>query len=96
MQYLATEFWRRWLAEYIPTLQERKKWQRPEQNIKEGDIVLLVDENTARCHWPRGMITETFPSDDELVRKVKVKTQNSSFERPVHKLILLFRPDDLN
>ena len=94
VQYLATQFWRRWISEIIPTLQERRKWQKPEQNLKPGDIVLLVDENSARCNWPKGIVTETFPSEDNLVRKVKVKTKDSVFERPVHKLVLLCRSDE--
>jgi hypothetical protein len=26
-QYLADIFWRRWIREYLPTLQQRNKWQ---------------------------------------------------------------------
>ncbi|XP_063405949.1 uncharacterized protein LOC134689913 [Mytilus trossulus] len=28
IQHLANEFWKRWLREYLPTLQQRSKWQR--------------------------------------------------------------------
>ena len=55
--------------------------------------MLLVDENSARCNWPRGKVIETFPSDDDLVRKVKVRTKDSVFERPIHKLVLLNREE---
>ena len=94
VQYLATQFWRRWISEFIPTLQERKKWQGTEHNLKQGDIVLLVDENSERCRWPKGIVIEAFPSKDNLVRKVKIKTQHSVFERPVHKLVLLYRCEE--
>jgi len=92
VQYLADQFWRRWRKEYLPTLQERRKWQQPQQNLANGDIVLLIDENAARCVWPRAIVIDTYPSEDALVRKVKVKTKDSTFERPVHKLVLLYRP----
>ena len=92
VQFLSDQFWSRWRKEFIPTLQERKKWNKPEENLKEGDIVLLTDESIARCQWPRAVVVETYSSEDSLVRKVKVKTSESSYERPVHKLILLYRP----
>ena len=56
--------------------------------------MLLMDENAARCQWPRAIVEKTFASDDGLVRKVKVRTKESSFERPVHKLVLLYHPEE--
>ena len=94
VQYLVTQFWRRWISEFIPTLQEQKIWQGTEHNLKQGDIVLLVDEKSERCRWPRGIVIEAFPSKDNLVRKVKINTQDSVFERPVHKLVLLYRCEE--
>ena len=48
IQYLANEFWKRWLKEYLPELQQRNKWQDKQVNIKVGDVVLLCEENTQR------------------------------------------------
>ena len=33
-------------GEYLPALQARQKWQRAETDIRTGDVVLVVDENT--------------------------------------------------
>ena len=94
VQFLANEFWTRWRKEYIPTLQERHKWTKPQENLKLGDIVLMLDENVPRCEWPKAIVVDTYPSEDTYVRKVKVKTATSSYERPVHKLVLLYRPSE--
>ncbi len=93
VQYLADQFWQRWLREFLPTLQERQKWHRKEDNLKVNDIVLVIDELSPRSQWPKGKVLETFESSDDLVRKVRVKTQEAILERPVHKLVFLFRPD---
>ena len=52
-QLLANHFWRRWLKEYVPTLQERPKWQQEKRNLHVGDIVLVVP----RCKEPMGLVT---------------------------------------
>ncbi|XP_063965023.1 uncharacterized protein LOC135156448 [Lytechinus pictus] len=88
IQYLADVFWRRWVKEYLPTLQQRQKWQKPTRNLVEGDIVLIMDDQP-RNKWLMGRVTETFPGKDKLVRSVKVKHSSGTLERPVQKLCLL-------
>ena len=56
VQHLVTQFWRKWLKLYIPELQRRQKWLKPSPNIKTGDLVLIVDENSPRGSWPLGLI----------------------------------------
>ena len=89
VQYLADVFWRRWTREYLPTLQSRQKWRRPSRSLKEGDIVILVDDNSPRNTWQLGRVAETYSSDDGLVRTVKVVTKTATLIRPIHKLCLL-------
>ena len=45
VQYLAAVFWRRWLREYLLTLQKRHKWFSFCRDLKEDDLVLIIDEN---------------------------------------------------
>ena len=92
VQYLANQFWTRWRKEYLPTLQERVKWIKAEDNLQRGDIVLMMSENVPRGQWPKGVIVDTYPSDDGYVRKASVKTASGTFDRPIHKLVLLLRP----
>ena len=89
IQYIADLFWKRWTREYLPLLQERQKWNEVKRNLKCGDIMLIIDESSPRNSWPMGRITEIFPDKQGHVRRVKIKTQNGTLERPITKLCLL-------
>ena len=101
-QYLVNEFWARWRAEFLQNLQVRSKWLKPKRNLAVGDIVLLKDDNQSRNVWQLARVTETYASEDGLVRKVKIamtvsdlkandkrKGESTYLERPIHILILL-------
>ena len=89
IQHLSTVFWRRFTAEYIPTLINRTKWMRPKPTIKVNDIVLVADVNLPRGEWPLGRITELKPSSDDQVRTVKVMVAGKEVLRPISRLCLL-------
>ena len=90
VQYLADVFWRRWIREYLPQLQERQKWTYPSRNFAVDDIVLVVDDRVPRSSWPLGRIISVRKnSTDEHVRSVTVKTRTSQYDRPVDKIVLL-------
>ena len=93
IQFLADLFWRRWVREYLPQLQERQKWNNPVPNVVENDIVLIVDNSQPRGSWPMGKVEQTMPDSQGQVRVVKVRTKSGMFVRPVSKLITLFECD---
>ena len=74
------------------TLQERAKWTKSTPNLHVGDIVLVVDELLPRCNWAYGRVVQTYASEDTHIRKVRVKTSTSELDRPIAKLVFLFRP----
>ena len=83
-------FWKRWLREYLPTLQERSKWLKRHRCLTVGDLVLAVDENVHRGKWPLGRIIEVFHGRDGYVRSAKVLTSSATtFIRPITKLYSL-------
>jgi len=84
-QYLVNQYWRRWMREYVPTLIERKKWDKHVRPIR----VLILDENTRRGDWPVGFVVQTFPDGQGVVRKAVVKTAKGVYTRPVVKLCLI-------
>ena len=49
-QFIVDQYWRRWLREYVPELIERKKWHDATRQMRVGDRVLLLDENTRRAY----------------------------------------------
>ena len=89
VQHLVEQFWKKWLRCYLPELQRRIKWWKPQRNVAVGDLVLIKDENTPRNVWPMGLVVEVNSSDDGFVRSVKLKTKSTTLVRPVHKLVLL-------
>lgn len=86
---LANMFWDRWRREYLPSLIVRPKWTSESRNLEEGDVVLIMEPNVARDHWPLARVVKVLPSSDGRVRKVEVKTQSGILTRPVTKLCLL-------
>ena len=93
VQYLSDLFWKRFVSEYMPLLQERQKWLTPRRNVQIGDIVLLVD-NTPRTSWALGRITDVLPDKRGIVRIAKVKTKGTVLERPIDKLVMVLESDN--
>ena len=89
IQYIVSEFWERWLREYLHDIRLRQNKIEKQYNFKIGDIVLLIDGTYMRNRYPLGRVTNVFTSADNLVRTVEVKTQNGTYVRPISKLVLL-------
>lgn len=104
VQFLANQFWHRWKVEYLASLQSRQKWGGKSRNFAAGDIVLVKDQEifTKRNGWPMARIEEAFPSDDGLVRKVRLRVAHKqsdktrSLVRPITKLVLLAGIDEMD
>lgn len=93
VQLLANQFWIRWRSEYSSQFQQRQRWNTPQRDSREGDIVLLQDDDLPRNQWPLTRVTKVFPSKDGCIRKVQLLlTQEGTrkfLEWPIHKTILL-------
>ena len=88
-QFLANQYWKRWMKEYIPTLQERQKWHRATRDVAVNDLVLLAEDNVPRGKWPMARVVSVFLGRDGRVRSVELKTATSVLTRPVVKLCML-------
>ena len=89
VQYLADVFWKRWLREYLPSLQLRSKWTKKTPNLKANELVLVVDSSVPRGHWPLAVIESVKLSGDGLVRSVDVRTATGVKRRPITSLVRL-------
>ena len=97
VMYLSDQFWIRWRKHYLLHLQERQRWQKPNHNIRVGDVV-LVKSKTKRNSWPLGRIIEALPGSGDLVRRVKIRVSNKDnkpqiLERSVRDTVLLSHCD---
>ena len=71
---ILNNFIKQWRKDYLLSLQERKGINRPSSNmrgIKEGDIVILKEEGTARCLWKLARIIKAIKGRDRAVRSAK-------------------------
>ena len=48
VQFMISNFWRRWRKEYLSRLSQRSKWTGGCDNLKIGDIVQITDKNISR------------------------------------------------
>ena len=70
----ADMIWKRWTREYLPQWNQRSKWSKEHvRNLKEGELVWLVDDSVKRCEYKLGRVIEIFTGNDGLVRSAKVK-----------------------
>lgn len=89
VQYMSDLFWKRWIKEYLPQLQQRQKWCNPKRNFMPGDIVIIVDDSAPRNSWITGKIEETIQDKRGFVRHLRIKTKTGFLNRPINKVCLL-------
>lgn len=89
VQYMSDLFWKRWVKEYLPQLQERQKWTGARRNLVVGDLVLVMDNTAPRNTWLMGRVIQTFPDRKGFVRQVRIKTRTNCLDRPITKICLL-------
>ncbi|KAL9987286.1 hypothetical protein ACROYT_G001568 [Oculina patagonica] len=86
VQELTRHVWGRWMKEYLPHIGSRQKWFFPTENLKVGDVVMVIDPNAARRDWKVGRIERTYPGRDQLVRVVDVRVGDKILNRPVTRI----------
>jgi len=78
------DFWKRWAAEYISSLQGRSKWRKIQQDLQINDLVILQEEHTPSYQWKLRKVVELHRGKDNSVRVVSVKTANGITKRAIY------------
>ena len=86
LQRLLDHHWKRWQREYLHLLSVRSIWQEENPSTREGDIVLVSDDNVSRTRWPMARVEKVHPGKDRLERTATVRVQKAVFNRPVQRL----------
>ena len=86
IQELVRHFWTRWMQEWIPALNGRKKWFRTQRDVRIGDVMMILSPDTPRGSWPLGRVLDVYPGKDGHVRVAKLQVGQGTLTRPVNKL----------
>ena len=94
LQRYADEWWRLFLKDFIPTLHARKVWKREREELKEDDVVAILDFQNDRGYYPLGRVISLRKSrTDGIPRTAEVLVEGKIISRPVINLIPLVRED---
>jgi hypothetical protein len=102
------DLWKRWQGKYITSLQKRHKWNKEQNNLAVGDMVLILDDQTPPLLWRIGRVKDVHPGSDGLVRVTTVETEatyqnakgkvtktSKEVSRPISKLARIPIKEDL-
>lgn len=97
VQQLIKEFWQRWLREFLPMLNTRKKWTKEKKDLTIGEVVLCLEPGLPRGKWPLGRVEQIHVGPDGHVRVARVRIGDNVYTRPVTKLCPLeFGSEEMN
>ncbi|KAL7857229.1 hypothetical protein SRHO_G00161280 [Serrasalmus rhombeus] len=68
---------------HLLLLKERQKWLEKKRNVKEGDVVLIVDERAPRGSWLMGKLEKTIPdAQGELLSEEEREADQQYWSEP--------------
>ena len=89
MLELREHIWSRWMKELVPTWCSRKKWTEEKKEVKQGDLMWILDRKNEYGKWPLAIIKEVFPGRDCRTRVVSLTCDGKEIIRPISQLIPL-------
>ena len=86
LKELTRHVWNRWMKECLSQLGSRQKWYFRNDNLRVGDVVVVIDPGTVRRQWNVVRIEQTYPGPDRLVRVVDVRVNGKTLKRPISRI----------
>ena len=90
-----------WLSAHVPKLVDQPKWFKSDENLKPGDVVLFLKQDSAiSSNYQYGMVDEVEKGRDGKVRKAMIRYRNHTenvdriTHRSVRSLIVIHRVDE--
>ena len=75
-QALVNSFWKTWSKDYLSMLHARQKWRKTTEDLKEGELVLIVDPSLSWGHWRLARVVQPIVTGSH-VWKARVRTADS-------------------
>jgi hypothetical protein len=75
-QALVNSFWKSWSRDYLSMLHARQKWHKTTEDLKKGELVLIVDPSLSRGNWRLARVVQPIVTGSH-VRKARVRTADS-------------------
>jgi hypothetical protein len=86
---LRSHIWKRWMKELVPVWGTRGKWNKINDNLKEGEVVWVLDKMNDVGKWPLARVVEEIKGKDERTRVVKINCEGKEIIRPICRLFPL-------
>ena len=92
-----------WLSVHVPKLIVQPKWFKSDENLKVGDIVLfLKQDSTISSNYQYGIVDTVHQGRDKNIRRVTLRYRNNNENidrtttRSVRGLVVIHRVDETN
>ena len=74
---------------YLLQIGSRQKLYFRNNNLRVGDVVIVIDPGTVREQWNVACIEQMYPGPDSLVRVVDVWVNGKTLKQPITSISLL-------
>ncbi|XP_066157588.1 uncharacterized protein [Euwallacea fornicatus] len=86
IQQIKQHLWTRWSKEYVSELQQRVKWKARQQDVQEGVLVLVKEDNLPPSKWRMGRVVAVHPGQDGVNRVATLRTSSGLVKRSFSKI----------
>ena len=82
----AEEFWKRMQGEFLEQARKRTKWNTGNAKVKEGDLVMVLDEANDRLRWPIAKVTGVEEDGEGRIQTVHILFRGHQTRRGIRSL----------